>query len=157
MDDRLAELLGDLRARLDTGAPRAEVEAYLAERGYDARQIGEILSLLAADRATSATDPGAAAVEADSAATAGTAARGAVARAAFRIQGPHERGRFAPEAWGHLLRLQGRLGLSATELEPLVERALTQIEGRIALDELRALLEAMGLDDGASAGQVTVH
>ena len=161
MDDRLAELLGDLRARLDAGVPRAEVEAYLAERGYDARQIGEILSLLAADSATSAhhamPDSDGSAAEATPVDEAGVARRGADAHPAFRIQGPHERGRFSPEAWGHLLRLQGRLGLSATELEPLVERALAQIEGRIALDELRALLEAMGIDDGASTGHVTVH
>jgi Smg protein len=146
MDDRLAELLGDLRARFETGAPRAEVEAYLAERGYDPRQIGEILSLLAADRAVATTGV-----------TAEPTPRGAGARGAFRVQGPHERGRFSPEAWGHLLRLQAALGMSAAELEPLIERALTQLEGRIGLDELRALLEALGFDDGASAGHVTVH
>lgn len=139
MDDQLAELLGDLRARLETGAPRAEVEAYLAERGYDARQIGEILSLLAVDRSTAAR----AAVRAPG--------------AAFRVQGPHERGRFSPEAWGQLLRLQAALGMTAAELEPLVERALTQLEGRIGVDELRALLETLGFDDGTFTGHVTVH
>ena len=101
MDDRLAELLGDLRARLDAGMPRADVEAYLAERGYDARQIGEILSLLVVDHATSAhhamPDPDGSAAEADPADGAEVAGRGADAHPAFRIQGPHERGRFSPE------------------------------------------------------------
>ncbi len=65
----------------------------------------------------------------------------------FRVLGPHERGRFAPEAWGHLLALNGAGILSAAELEQVIERALLQLEGRIALDDLSALMEGAGLSD----------
>ncbi len=76
----------------------------------------------------------------------------------FRVLGPHERGRFAPEAWGHLMTLAGAGLVSADELESLIERALSQIEGRIALDDLRALMEGVGfIDDGLGGDNVTVH
>jgi Smg protein len=76
----------------------------------------------------------------------------------FRVMGPHERGRFAPEAWGHLLALNGAGVLNAAELEHVIDRALAQIEGRIALDDLRALMEGAGFpDDGLSGDNVTVH
>ena len=74
----------------------------------------------------------------------------------FRIQGPHERGRFAPEAWGHLLALSGSGAINAAELEHIIERALVQIDGRIALDDLRTLLEGTGLD-GGNGDHGTVH
>ena len=51
----------------------------------------------------------------------------------FRVMGPHERGRFAPEAWGHLLSLSGSGAINPLELEHIIERALIQIDGRIAL------------------------
>ena len=70
----------------------------------------------------------------------------------FRVLGPHERGRFAPEAWGYLLHLTSVGALNAAELEQVIERALLQIDGRIALDELRALLEGAGVYDPGSAG-----
>ena len=54
----------------------------------------------------------------------------------FRILGPHERGRFAPEAWGQLLALSRTGTLTSSELEQIIERALVQIDGRIALDAL---------------------
>ena len=76
----------------------------------------------------------------------------------FRVLGPHERGRFAPEAWGHLLALNGSGSLNAAELEHIIERALIQIDGRIALDDLRSLMEGAGFggqDDGDP--QQTVH
>jgi len=80
------------------------------------------------------------------------------ARMSFRVLGPHERGRFAPEAWGHLLALNGSGALSAAELEHIIERALAQIEGRIALDDLRSLMEGAGYDDSAAGGDSqTVH
>lgn len=66
----------------------------------------------------------------------------------FRVMGPHERARFAPEAWGHLLSLRGAGMLSAIELEHVIDRAMAQIEGRIALDDLRSLMEGTGFDDG---------
>ena len=75
----------------------------------------------------------------------------------FRVMGPHEQGRFAPEAWGRLLQLKGSGALSAPELEHVIERALTHIDGRIALDDLRLLLEGVGViddTDGPSADRV---
>ena len=76
----------------------------------------------------------------------------------FRVLGPHERGRFAPEAWGHLIALNGSGAISAAELEHIIERALVQIDGRIALDDLRSLMEGAGYDDQAPGGEnETVH
>jgi Smg protein len=76
----------------------------------------------------------------------------------FRVLGPHERGRFAPEAWGHLLALTGSGALNAAELEHIIERALLQIDGRIALDDLRSLMEGAGyIDRGDNAQNQTVH
>ncbi len=76
----------------------------------------------------------------------------------FRVLGPHERGRFAPEAWGHLLALSGSGSLNAAELEHIIERALIQIDGRIALDDLRSLMENVGFADQGDADQTpTVH
>ncbi len=67
----------------------------------------------------------------------------------FRVLGPHERGRFAPEAWGHLLALSGSGAIDATELEHIIERALVQFDGRIALDDLRALMEGAGFGEAS--------
>jgi Smg protein len=76
----------------------------------------------------------------------------------FRVLGPHERGRFAPEAWGHLLSLSGAGILNAAELEHVIERAMAQIDGRIALEELRALMEGVGLvDEGVPGDGTTLH
>src|SRR6185436_12824740 len=55
----------------------------------------------------------------------------------FRVPGPHERGRFAPEAWGHLLALRGSGLLSASDFEQLIDRVLGQVEGRVALENER--------------------
>jgi hypothetical protein len=44
------------------------------------------------------------------------------------------------------------------ELEHIIERALMQIDGRIALEDLRSLLEGSGLEDtGGAADNQTVH
>ena len=75
----------------------------------------------------------------------------------FRVLGPHERGRFAPEAWGHLLALNGSGAISAAELEHIIERALLQIDGRIALDDLRSLMEGVGFDEPPGGDSQTVH
>jgi hypothetical protein len=76
----------------------------------------------------------------------------------FRVLGPHERGRFAPEAWGHLLSLSGSGALNAAELEHIIERALVQIDGRIALDDLRSLMEGAGFIEQTDGDQhQTVH
>jgi len=73
----------------------------------------------------------------------------------FRVLGPHERSRFAPEAWGLLLSLSGSGALSAFELEAVIERALAQIEGRIAMDDLRGVIYGAGLSDGGETE--TIH
>ena len=76
----------------------------------------------------------------------------------FRVLGPHERGRFAPEAWGHLLAVSGSGALNAAELEHIIERALVQIDGRIALDDLRSLMEGAGfVQRGDGDPTQTVH
>ena len=76
----------------------------------------------------------------------------------FRVMGPHERGRFAPDAWGHLLSLNGSGAINGVELEHIIERALMQFDGRIALDDLRGLLEGTGLEDSSgSDNNTTVH
>jgi Smg protein len=76
----------------------------------------------------------------------------------IRILGPHERGRFAPEAWGYLLALGNSGAVSPAELEMIIERALSQIDGRITGDDLRTLLEGIGFDDGRSRDDnQTVH
>jgi hypothetical protein len=78
-----------------------------------------------------------------------------VAGSSFRVMAPFEQARFAPEAWGVLLRLRAAGSLRETEFEQLIERALAQVDGRIGLDELRALLGAPG--DAMLGGDVTVH
>jgi uncharacterized protein Smg (DUF494 family) len=83
---------------------------------------------------------------------------GAKIAMSFRVLGPHERGRFAPEAWGHLLALSGSGALNAAELEHIIERALVQIDGRIALDDLRSLMEGAGyIQRGDGDPNQTVH
>jgi Smg protein len=75
----------------------------------------------------------------------------------FRILGPHERGRFAPEAWGQLIALAQSGAVNGMELEVLIDRALAQIEGRIALDDLRALVEVAGVQTPTSDARETIH
>ncbi len=76
----------------------------------------------------------------------------------IRVLGPHERGRFAPEAWGYLLALGSTGAVNSFEFETIIERALSQVDGRIGLDDLRSLLEGTGLDDGRSGNDnQTVH
>jgi Smg protein len=75
----------------------------------------------------------------------------------FRVLGPHERGRFAPDAWGHLLSLSDSGAISAPELEHVIERAMTQLDGRIALDDLRTLMEGAGFAGANSGVSATVH
>jgi len=61
-------------------------------------------------------------------------------------------------AVGHLLTLTGSGALTTAELEHVIERALMQIDGRIALDDLRALMEGAGYDpSGPSSDHATVH
>ena len=57
-----------------------------------------------------------------------------------------------------MLALTGSGALNAAELEHIIERALMQIDGRIALDDLRSLMEGAGFVDHAQNDQnPTVH
>ena len=47
--------------------------------------------------------------------------------------------------------------VSAVELEQLIERALLHIDGRIALDDLRVLVEGAGLSAPATEAREPVH
>ncbi|MDX2182409.1 MAG: DUF494 family protein [Gemmatimonadaceae bacterium] len=75
----------------------------------------------------------------------------------IRVMGPHERGRFSPEAWGHLLALSGSGALSLSDLEHVIERALAQVDGRIALEDLRVVLDGTGLEEPGTAGDIPIH
>jgi hypothetical protein len=77
----------------------------------------------------------------------------------FRVLGPHERGRFSPEAWGHLLSLAGTGAVNGGELEHIIERALVQIDGPIALEDLRAFMDASGMTGRAypDTSQQSIH
>ena len=98
MDERLSGLLALLRERFAPGTDPTEVEAFLSSEGYDGRQIGEILALYLADPSAK-QQRGARAASGSSPSMRTTLP--------IRVVGPHERGRFAPEAWGHLLSLTG--------------------------------------------------
>lgn len=141
MEERLTELLARLRERFTPDSEPGALEDYLSSIGCDRREIGEILSRFFSHPS----------------AMAGHQPVLATVPMTFRVQGPHERGRFAPDAWGHLLSLSGSGMLSAVELEHVIERALTQIDGRIALEDLRSLMEAVGFEEGGSGDQSTVH
>ena len=143
MEERLSSLLLFLRQRFASDSRPEDVEAYLTSEGYDQGQIGEIMALLFAN--LPGEPPRRERMASSSAAT-------------FRVLGPHERGRFAPDAWGHLLSLSGSGVLNASEMEHVIERALLQIDGRIALDDLRSLMELSGFGDAAAGTeQLPVH
>lgn len=133
MDDRWTPVLAELRERFAADTDVVEVEAYLSSQGYSRRQIGEILSLLFSDSVPSPP-------------WAGTAI---ALEPSLRVQGPHERGRFATDAWGFLIALHRAGSLSLMDFEQLVERALVHVDGRITLSDVRAIAEDLGVDDGA--------
>ncbi|MEP7383814.1 MAG: DUF494 family protein [Gemmatimonadota bacterium] len=142
MDERWAHLLSQLRERFPADADVTDVEAFLSSEGYDRREIGEIVSVWAAD--LSPERP----------------ARSSSSQTSmpFRVLGPHERGRFSTEAWGHLLAMASAGLMNGAELEGVIERALSQVDGRIALDDLRSLMESGGYDDfGPPPDHVTIH
>ncbi|AHG91509.1 protein of unknown function DUF494 [Gemmatirosa kalamazoonensis] len=145
-DASLNNLLSEMRERFAPGADPREVEVWLASRGYDARQIGEILEVFAPHLSGVPTDGG------TSRPPAGRRPEGPL----FRVPGSHERGRFAPEAWGRILALSATGALSPADREGLIERALQSTDGRVGLAELRALLESAGIDDGGSTA-TTIH
>jgi uncharacterized protein Smg (DUF494 family) len=153
MSDALTNLLSEMRERFSSGTDVREVEIWLASRGYDARQIGEILAVFAPHlEASDAEHAPAKAVASPKAVTPANAGEGPT----FRVPGTHERGRFAPEAWGRILALSAAGVLSPTDREILIERALLHSDGRVGLAELRALLESAGIDDGGSTA-TTIH
>ncbi len=142
MEDRLAAILNRLRRRFSTDTDVAEIESYLSSKGYDRGQIGEVVSRFFADRRES-TDQKRSSLD---------------HIMTFRVLGPHEWGRFAPEAWGHLLSLSSSGALTAPQLEHVIDRALMHFDGRIALEDIRAILDGGGLDDsGTGLEQVNVH
>ena len=152
MDERLSSLLASLHERFDPASDgEREVRAFLLAEGYEERRIGEILALFYGDRSPVSRSPGPPARKGQDAFPIRHAA-------AFRVLGPHERGRFAPEAWGYLLGLSGAGVLNPAELEQVIDRALAHIDGRIALDDLRALIEGSGEGEGGAPGRgTTVH
>lgn len=142
MHDRFDDLLSLLRERFASNSDIAEVEAYLSSEGYDRGQIGEILSLLFADL-PSRVALGRAVIQTEM---------------TFRVMGPHERGRFAPDAWGHLLSLSSSGALSSGELEQAIERVLSQIDGQIDIGDVMAALGSdLPEDPRAPANSSTVH
>lgn len=70
---------------------------------------------------------------------------------AIRVLGPHERARFAPDAWGYLVGLTRAGVLEQMELEHVIDRVLAHFEGRIALSDLRVALGDASENDAAGA------
>lgn len=144
MTERWQQVVRSLRQRFDTDADLEELVAFLAAQGFDGAQIGEIVAHW---------------VSAAPAADGGPVPAGRMP-APLRVLGPHEWGRFAPEAWGRLVALQAAGALSILDLERVIEHALEQGQGRVALPELRAILDGIGLgglEPGAGADPVTIH
>ena len=56
-----------------------------------------------------------------------------------------------------MLALSRSGAVSAFELEQLIERALVHVDGRIAVEDLRALVEGAGLAQPVNEGRETVH
>jgi Smg protein len=141
MDERWAHLLSQLRERFPADADVTDVEAFLSSEGYDLREIGEIVSAWVAELSPAPDRPDASQTSLP-----------------FRVLGPHERGRFSTEAWGHLLSMASAGMMNGAELEGVIDRALSQVDGRIALDDLRSLMESGGFDDfGPPPDHVTIH
>ncbi len=153
MDDRIAHLLSRLRQRFQPDADMSEVEAFLSSEGCDRREIGQIVSAWVSEIALtlgSSQNPLELGIDDQS----------NVVRTSmpFRVVGPHERGRFSPEAWGHLLSLSSAGLVTSAELEGVIDRAMNQVDGRIALDDLRTLMDSGGFDEfGPAPDHVTIH
>jgi Smg protein len=143
MIERWTQMLATLREQFTPDADIVELEQFLVSEGLDRQEIGEVLSLYFAD-----TD------EAGS----GAQFPRPIGTASLRVQGPHERGRFAPDAWGYLVTLYESRVVSWFDFEQLVERALFHIDGRIGLPEIRVLADEAGLDAVAvSADRSLLH
>ena len=151
MSDRFEAVLLTLRARFAADAATDEIIAFLAAEGFDRRQIGEIVARFRADAAPRRSGRA-------ELADAGPAGRAAQSPPPVRVHGPHERGRFTPEAWGRLLLLGADGRLSPKDLERVIDRALEQGDGRVDLPALRAVLDRIGLGDaGADPDPMTIH
>ena len=136
MDDRWAPVLDELRERFAADTDVVEVEAYLSSKGYDRRQIGEILSLLFSDTVSAPVFNGL------------TGDPDTGREPSLRVQGPHERGRFTTEAWGYLVMLYASGVVNLNDFEHLVERALVHVDGRISLADIRALADDTRMENG---------
>ncbi len=150
MDDRIAHLLSRIRQRFQADADVSEVEAFLSSEGLDRREIGEIVLAWVSEISPS--------MQSNEVLPGDDRPDAVQTSMPFRVLGPHELGRFSPEAWGHLLSLSGAGLLTSAELEGVIDRALTQIDGRIALDDLRTLMDSGGFDEfGPAPDHVTIH
>ncbi len=150
MDDRIAHLLSRIRQRFQADADVSEVEAFLSSEGLDRREIGEIVLAWVSEISPS--------MQSNEVLPGDDRPDAVQTSMPFRVLGPHELGRFSPEAWGHLLSLSGAGLVTSAELEGVIDRALTQIDGRIALDDLRTLMDSGGFDEfGPAPDHVTIH
>ena len=75
----------------------------------------------------------------------------------MRVLGPHERSRFTAEAWGYLVGLSRSGLLEPVELEHVIERVLTNFDGRVGLTDLRLILGDGGGEGSDPAQSVTTH
>lgn len=146
MSDRIEALLETMRARFRPDAPTRDLADFLAGEGVEGGQIAEIVRRFRAGERPDGepTRPHA---------PAGAAER----RPPVRVLGPHEWGRFTPEAWGRLLAVGATGALTTGEFERLIERALELGEGRVDLPGLRALLDGIGLGDAEADAATTIH
>lgn len=144
MSDRIEALLESLRARFRPDAPTRDLAEFLAGEGVERGEIAEIVRRFRAGEPPAATS--------DDAARPTTERRSPV-----RVLGPHEWGRFTPDAWGRLLALSATGALTTGEFERLIERALEMGEGRVDLPGLRALLDGIGLGDAEADAATTIH
>ena len=146
MSDRIEALLESLRARFRPDAPTQDLAEFLAGEGVDGGEIAEIVRRFRAGERPAAPP------------AAGAPRPGSTERRPpVRVLGPHEWGRFTPEAWGRLLALSGTGVLTTGEFERLIERALEMGEGRVDLPGLRALLDGIGLGDAEADAATTIH
>lgn len=136
MADRWTRVLDELRRRFPAEVEAGAVADFLASRGYNRQQIGEILSLRTAQIGGASAPPQGWPVRPER----------------LRVQGPHERGRFTPDAWQYLLALDASAVLPTSVFEHLVERALSHAEGRIELDDIRLLAVSLGVDVPVAEG-----
>jgi Smg protein len=129
MTDRWYQMLAALRAHFAPDADVGDVEQYLAARGLARHEIDEVLARFVSQNAS------------------GAAPRVVqLSRPALRVQGPHERGRFTPDAWGYLLTLYNTASTGLGIFETIVERALHHLDGPITRQDIRLLAEELGVE-----------